>query len=131
MGCVLGDASGNDFGGVLQIGNTINFQYGQWSSKISEKSSNYRKLRNLVETLEGLYLKRKLSNCKICLLTDNIVADYAFYKGSSSSKRLFELILQLRRLEIERSLIIHLIHISGKRMIDSGVDGLLRGDIQL
>ena len=131
MGCVLGDASGNGFGGVLQIGNTINFQYGQWSSEISEKSSNYRELRNLVETLEGLYLKMKLSNCEVCLLTDNIVADYAFYKGSSSSRRLFELILQLRRLEIERSLIIHLIHISGKRMIDSGVDGLLRGDIQL
>ena len=129
VGYGLGDASGNGFGGVLQIGNTLNFQYGQWSSEISEKSSNYRELRNLVETLESLYLKGKLSNCEIFLLTDNIVADYAFYKGSSSSKHLFELILRLRILEMKGSLIIHLIHISGKRMIESGVDGLSRGDI--
>jgi len=129
VGYGLGDASGNGFGGVFQIGNTLHFQYGQWSSEILEKSSNYQELRKLVEILEGLYVKRKLSNYEIFLLTDNIVADYAFYKGSSSSKHLFELILRLRRLEMEGSLIIHLIHISGKRMIDSGVDGLSRGDI--
>ena len=63
------------------------------------------------------------------LLTDNIITDYAFHTESSSSNHLFELIVRLRKLEMEGSLIIHLIHISGKRMIKSGVGGLSRGDL--
>ena len=129
VGYGLGDVSGNGFGGVLKIGDILYFQYGQWSTEVSEKSSNYRELRNFVETLEALYLEGKVTNCELFLLTDNIVVEYAFYKGSSSAKHLVELILRLRKLEMDGEVIIRLVHISGTRMIDSGVDGLSRGDI--
>ena len=129
VGYGLGDALGNGFGGVLKIGDTLHFQYGQWSMEVSEKYSNYRELRNLLETLEALYVEGRLTNCELCLLSNNIVAEYVFYKGSSSSKHLFELILRLRKLEMDGEVIIHLVHISGRMMIDSGFDGLSRGDI--
>ena len=81
-----------------------------------EESSNYRELCNLVETIESLYLEGKLQDCEIFLFTDNIVANYAYYKGSSSCKALFDLVLRLR------------LHVAGTRMITSGVDGLSRGE---
>ena len=64
----------------------------------------------------------------MCLLADNLVAENAFYKDTSSSETLFGLILRLRKLELEGDIILHMIHVSGKRMIASGVDALLRGD---
>jgi hypothetical protein len=62
------------------------------------------------------------------LFTDNTTAEAAFWKGSSKSPTLFELVLRLRTLEIEADLIIHVIHVAGKRMIAQGTDGLSRGD---
>jgi hypothetical protein len=38
------------------------------------------------------------------------------------------LVLQLKQLELERDIILHVIHISGKRMIAQGTDGLSRAD---
>ena len=83
----------------------------------------------MVEMIEALYLEGSFTNCELFLLTDNIVLDYEFYKGYSSSKHYFELILRLRKLDMDGEIIIHLVYISGKRMIDSGVDGLFREDI--
>ena len=51
------------------------------------------------------------------------------YKGSSSSDILFNLILRLMKLELEGGMILHVTHVSGKRMIVSEVDALSRGDI--
>jgi hypothetical protein len=44
------------------------------------------------------------------------------------SLRLFELVLQLKRLELDCDVILHVIHISGKRMIAQGTDGLSRAN---
>jgi hypothetical protein len=41
---------------------------------------------------------------------------------------LFDLVLWLRKLEMHSNLIIHVVHVSGKRMIDQGTDGLSRAD---
>ena len=49
----IGDASGDGFGAAIHLGDDLQFRYGQWVTAISEKSSNYRELRNLVDTLEG------------------------------------------------------------------------------
>ncbi len=38
------------------------------------------------------------------------------------------LILRLRVLEMKTGMILHLVHVSGKRMITQGTDGLSRGD---
>lgn len=48
-----------------------------------------------------------------------------FYKESSSSKPLFDLMLRLGKTEMEGQLILHVAHIVGTRMIEEGGDGLL------
>ena len=70
----------------------------------------------------------KLRDCEVFLLTDNLVVENAFYKGTLSSETLFDLILRLRTLELEGDIILHMIYVSGKRIIASGVDALSRGD---
>ena len=67
-------------------------------------------------------------DCEVFLLTDNLVVENAFYKGSSSSVLLFGLVLRLRKVKLEGKSILHMIHLSGKRMIASGIDPLSRGD---
>ena len=101
--------------------------YGQWTSEESEQTSNYRELHNLVNVVEKLYREGLLKNCELFLYTDKSVADYAYYRGSSSSRLLFLLILRLRKIQMAGDLILHVIHISGRRMIECGVDGLSRG----
>ena len=51
-----------------------------------------------------------------------------FYKGTSSSETLFNLIFRLRTLELKGDIILHMIHVSSKRIIVSGVNALSRGD---
>jgi hypothetical protein len=62
------------------------------------------------------------------MFTDNSTAEAAFFKGTSTSEKLFNLVLRLRKIEMKGQLFIHLIHVAGTRMIWSGVDGLSRGD---
>ena len=64
----------------------------------------------------------------MCLLADNLVAENAFYKDTSSSETLFGLILRLRKLELKGDIILHMIHVSEKKKIASGVDALSRCD---
>ena len=116
------DASGEDFGSGVEIKEILHFRYGQWVSDIREQSSNYKELRNLVESVENLYLEGKLRDCELFLLTDNLVADYIYYKGTSTSRLLNELVLRLRKLQMKGDLILHVIHVAGTRMIESGID---------
>jgi hypothetical protein len=53
----------------------------------------------------------------------------AFYKGTSSNPKLFELILHLKLLELRHSFTLQIIHVSGHRMQAQGTDGLSRGDL--
>ena len=62
------------------------------------------------------------------ICTDNAVAKSTYFKGSSKSYPLHNLIVELKRLEMEGWLIIHFIWIPGTRMIAHGTDGLSRGD---
>jgi hypothetical protein len=123
------DASGRGFGCTLQIGNKICFQYGQWPDQISETmSSNWRDLANLVESIKTEVRDRGLTDCEIFIFTDNTTAEAAYWKGTSKSEWLFDLVLRLRFLEINQDLIIHVIHVAGTRMQAQGTDGISRGD---
>jgi hypothetical protein len=62
------------------------------------------------------------------MFTNNQTAESAFWKGNSSSSKLFDLVLRLRKLEMTHGIILHVIHVSGKRMISQGTDGLSRAD---
>ena len=81
-----------------------------------------------MEALEGACRTHKLSGCEILCFTDNTTAEAAFWKGTSKSPKLFELVLRLRKLEMSHDLILHVIHVSGRRMIAQGTDGLSRAD---
>ena len=93
----------------------------------SDKSSNYREMGNLVETLEAMASEKELSGCELFLFTDNSTAELAFFKGSLSSKDLFE--LRLRKLEMNQSCRIYVSHVAGTRMIAYESDGLLHGNL--
>ena len=66
---------------------------------------------------------------EIFIFTDNYVAERAFYRGNSRSPTLFELILRLNRLVMTGKIMLHVVWVSGKRMIAQGTDGLSRGDL--
>jgi hypothetical protein len=62
------------------------------------------------------------------IFTDNTTAENAFWKGTSTSQPLYELVLELRCLEHKHGLLMHVIHGSGRRMIAQRTDGLSRAD---
>jgi hypothetical protein len=125
----FGDASQDGFGASIEIaGKGIVWRSGTWSRTMREESSNYREFRNLVEMIEELVRAGTLRGHELFMFTDNSTAESAFFKGTSSSEKLFNLVLRLRKIEMEGDLFIHLVHVAGTRMIWSGVDGLSRGD---
>ena len=139
----FGDASGTQFGattsqnyncrGCLSKESAgskgVRFRLGIWAADVQRESSNYKELRNLVETAEAEAKAGRLHNCEFFLFTDSSTAELAFHKGSSTSPLLHELVLRLRLLEMTHSLLVHLIHVSGSRMIAQGTDGCSRGSL--
>jgi hypothetical protein len=93
-----------------------------------EESSNWRKLSNLVQALKNIIIDCGLRDCEIFIFTDNTTAEGAFWKGTAKSPKLFELVLEIKMLELAYGLIIHVVHVSGKRMIRQGTDALSRGN---
>ncbi len=90
---------------------------------------NFLHFESLVSSLTDAVHRGELVHTEILLFTDNAVAEGAFYKGSSPSRQLFELVLKLKCLELHHGLRLHLIHVSGTRMQAQGTDGLSRGDL--
>ena len=127
----FGDASGKGFGSAIQLDNgEIFYRTGLWDRTIIEEmSSNYKELRNLVESVERAFEKGLLKGCQLMMFTDNSTAESAFHKGASSNPALHALVQRLRLLEMNAGAELFVVHVSGKRMIESGVDGLSRGDL--
>jgi hypothetical protein len=136
----FGDASGKGRGSTLQGFKTIHhpsgslgpagdilYKVGIWSATIEEESSNYRELANLVEDTEAEAARGELVDTELFLFTDNSTAESAFYKGSSSSKKLHALVLRLHKLALDYSIILHVVHVAGTRMISQGTDGCSHG----
>ena len=129
---IIGDSSGPGFGSVfwVQGEKTVNAEVGRWKKEVAEgESSNFREACNLVNRTIRLAKEGKIkTGSEVFVVTDNVVTESIFYKGSSKTSSLNELIVELRKLECENCLIIHVIWCSGKRMIRTGVDGISRGD---
>ena len=139
----FGDASGNQFGATIshdynckaRLSNElehcrgVRFRIGLWSASEEEESSNYKELSNLVQTIATETTTGRLRDCEFFLFTDNSTAEGCFCKGTSKSKRLHALVLSLWLLELEYGMTIHVVHISGKRMIAQGTDGCSRGSL--
>jgi hypothetical protein len=127
-----GDASGEGFGGQMSpLGLKPLLRRGFWCASDSENSSNWRELRNLVELIRGEVQRGRLAGREVWLATDNSTAANAYYRGTSTSKILHEMITELRLLTLEGNFILHIFHIPGTRMIQSGIDALSRGELNI
>ena len=127
---VFGDASGEGFGSSwVNKEGAIGFRFGVWGREGEGSSSNYRELRNLVETLERLGELGELVGREVFLFTDNSVSESIAAKGSSSSPKLYELVVRIFRLEMKYLCKLEIVHVAGTRMIEQGTDGLSRGDM--
>jgi hypothetical protein len=96
----FGDASGSGFGSSFYINDRLYYSSGQWNDDYSSESSNYRDLANLGFAMEEAQQRGELRHAEVFVFTDNSTAESAFFKGTSSSKRLFELVLRLQLLEM-------------------------------
>ena len=127
---IFGDASGAGFGSSWNEAFRLGFRFGVWGEDSDGPSSNYRELRNLVETLEALGLEGKLEGKEIFIFTDNMVSESVASAGSSSSEKLFDLVVRLVRcIGMRFRCSVHFVHVNGSRMIAQGSDGLSRGDL--
>lgn len=122
------DASGSGFGSSVQLSACrTHVHYGMWGRDTEDKSSNYRELRNLVDSIEASL--PDLEGAELFLYTDNSTAESTYYHGNSSNKFLFELIVKLRLLDMTSFLCLHLLHIAGTRMVSQGTDAISRGTL--
>lgn len=114
----------------IQRGKFVDAKFGNWTFEVSEtNSSNFRESANLVIKLKRLILESRIqTGLEVFVVTDNFVAESTFFKGSAKSPLLPDLIVKLRKLEMEDQLIITFTWLSGKRMIAQGTDGLSRGE---
>jgi hypothetical protein len=111
------------------VNDEILYMSGQWSEECGSKSSNNRELANLVNALEKSLSKKSLDHAEIFLFTDNSAAESVFFKGTSKSPELFNLVLRLQEIHMRHEVILHIIHVSGRGMIAQGTDGLSRGQL--
>jgi hypothetical protein len=126
----FGDASGTGFGSSFTHSKGVSYRIGVWGGDAEGNSSNYRELRNLVEAIEAEASDGNLANSEVFLFTDNTTAEAVYYRGTSKNKKkLFDLVLRLRRLEMEVGMTLSVIHVAGTRMISQGTDGLSRGNL--
>ena len=123
----FGDASSGGFGSTVERPDGLHGRFGIWGSDNEEQSSNYRELCNLVETVEEEAKGGHLKDGELWIFTDNSTAESCFFKGGSTSKTLYELVLRLRKAEMSIGFTLHLVHVAGTRMIAQGTDGLSRG----
>lgn len=125
----FGDASGLGFGSSIQTNLGLRIRHGIWGSDAKNKSSNYKELRNIVETIEADVRSGFLSGSELFIFTDNIVDESCFYRETSSSRHLFNLIFRLRKAEMDGGLKLHVLHVAGTRMIQQGTDVISRGNM--
>jgi hypothetical protein len=140
---VIGDASGKAKGAAVVTQYGLDYESGVKSQTWRGKSSNVREAKNLTdrverltkdlafevaERLENLNKSGTLANHEVFVLTDNSAFEGSYYKGHSTSRELSNIVFRLYKAQRSGGFILHVLHISGKRMKATGIDGLSRGD---
>lgn len=126
---MLADASADGFGtGVQYPDMTIDERDGLWTDQFSLSSSNLREASGIANRLKRDISAGKHDGCEVWVGTDNAVWAAVCNKGMSSVRHLFQLWVDICLLCHEHGVFLHVFHISGDRMIDTGMDGLSRGD---
>ena len=65
---------------------------------------------------------------ELLAFTNNFGLERVYYKGTSKSPLLFEIVLCLQRVQIKRGLLPHVVHIAVTSMIKNGIYGLSQGN---
>jgi hypothetical protein len=114
---VVGDASGAGFGSSSwqQESDKVHVDFGKWMEDVTNnESSNFREAGNLVIQLKRMLKAGKIEEgTEVFVFTDNQVAASTYFWGSAKNSKLHQLILGLRKLEMEGKLIIHFVWIAG------------------
>jgi hypothetical protein len=126
---VIGDASGKAKGSAVVEQYGVDYESGAWNLEWRLKLLNCREAENLTDRLEHLVGEGSLQNHEVFLITDNSAFKGAYYKGHSPSRELSDIVFRVHKAQQDGGFVLHIIHISGKRMKVSGVDGLSRGNL--
>ncbi len=128
---VIGDASSKAKGAVVVTQYGLDYESRVWSQQWRGKSSNVREAENLTDRLERLVGQLAigvaerferlnkvagLADHEVFVLMDNSAFEGAHYKGHSTSKELSNIVFRLYKAQRDGGFILHLLHISGKRM---------------
>ena len=90
---------------------------GTWNAIGSQKSSNFRVLSNFVYKLEKCAAEENMYGTETFMFTNNTTAESAYHNGTSYIPELFELVIILSKLELYHGMKLHIIHVSGMRVI--------------
>ena len=73
----------------------------------------------------------KLKGATVILATDNEVVEHSLYKDNTQlAKSFFQLVVRLRIAEIKFATKLLVTHVSGKRKMAQGTDGVSRGSLK-
>jgi hypothetical protein len=125
-----GDAAADGFGAGIQVKGINRIQHGTWKEEDSARGSNWREATNLANKVIRDLETGKLDGFEIWLATDNKSFSGCTNKGTSTSQQLFAVIVAMKLVVRKHSVFLHVIHVSGKRMIAMGYDGASRGDFE-
>ena len=120
----FGDASGSGFGDSFLSEDGLSYQQGVWIEEDSKESSNYRELKNCLDAIHREGEAGRLSNSFLLFCTDNSTVETALYKGTSSSPKLLECVVDYYHLQMKYGFLALVSHVSGTQMIEEGADGL-------
>jgi hypothetical protein len=115
---------------MLIPGTGIRCRTGVWGKDADDTLSNFKEFHNVVLTVEEEAKHVTLQGAAMFLFTDNSTVEAALYKGNSSNRKLFELIVRLRKVQLECNATILVSHVSGKIIIAQGTDEISRGDLR-
>jgi hypothetical protein len=108
-------------------GTGICCRIGVWGKDDETNSSNNKEFENVVETIEEEARSGLLQGSSLLLFTDNSTVEGALFKGNTPSRKLFQLIVRFRKIQMECNADVIVSHILGKRMIAQGTDGVSCG----
>lgn len=124
-----GDASAAAYGaGEQQVDGTVTVWLGNWTTRETSKGSNWREASNLARAFLRRIDSGDLDGKEVWMATDNLVWALIANKGMSKSKGLSDIVRDIKLACRKHQVFWHPFHVSGKRMIKMGFDGLSRGD---
>mmetsp|Transcript_5950 Transcript_5950/g.13021 ORF Transcript_5950/g.13021 Transcript_5950/m.13021 type:complete len:1140 (-) Transcript_5950:4782-8201(-) len=126
---IVADASAEGFGYGTQFPE-MQFveREGMWTPEFGDSSSNLREATNIAHNLKRDIESGMHDGCELWCGTDNAVWSAVWNKGMSTARALFYLMVDIKQAAYDHSCFVICFHISGNRMIATGIDGLSRGD---